>query len=56
MTEPSNDLPTYSLLSSDQDRSNNDNTSSSNIPISDFRRNEMRPIISDDGICFYNKN
>jgi hypothetical protein len=36
-------------LSSDQDHSNIDNTSTSNIPISDFRRNEARPILPDDG-------
>ncbi len=39
-------------LSSNQEHSNIDNTSTSNIPISDFRRNEARPILTDDGNCF----
>lgn len=37
------------LSSEVQDLSNFDNTSTSSIPISDFRRNEARPILTDDG-------
>ncbi|CAF3368958.1 unnamed protein product [Rotaria sp. Silwood1] len=48
MTEPFDGLPTYSSLSSDRDQPNIDNTSTSYIPISDFRRNEARPILPDD--------
>ncbi|CAF2401099.1 unnamed protein product [Rotaria sp. Silwood2] len=48
MTDPFDGLPTYSSLSSDQDHSNIDNTSTSYIPISDFRRNEARPILTDN--------
>jgi hypothetical protein len=36
-------------LPSNQEDSNIDSTSTSNIPISDFRRNEARPILADDG-------
>jgi hypothetical protein len=46
MTDP------FDGLSSNQEHSNIDNTSTSNIPISDFRRNEARPILADDGNCF----
>jgi hypothetical protein len=44
MTDPLNGL------TSEQDHTNIDATSTSNIPISDFRRNEARPILPDDGI------
>lgn len=47
MTDPLNEL------SSEQDHSNIDNTSTSNIPISDFRRNDARPILTDDGNLFF---
>jgi hypothetical protein len=53
MTDPLEGLPPYPSLSSNQDHSNTDNTSTSNIPISDFRRNEARPILTDDGNCFF---
>ena len=43
MTDPFDGLP------SNQEHSNIDSTSTSNIPISDFRRNEARPILPDDG-------
>lgn len=36
-------------LTSDQDNINIDNSSTSNIPVSDFRRNEARPILTEDG-------
>ena len=36
-------LPTHPELT------NIDSTTTSNIPISDFRRNEARPILTDDG-------
>jgi len=39
----------FNNLSSDQYLDNIDNTTASNIPISDFRRNEIRPILADDG-------
>jgi hypothetical protein len=42
MTDPLNGL------TSEQDHTNIDATSTSNIPISDFRRNEARPILPDD--------
>jgi len=47
MADPLNEL------SSGQDHSNIDSTSISNIPISDFRRNEVRPILTDDGNLFF---
>jgi hypothetical protein len=56
MTEPLNRLPSNPALPSDQDRINTDNTSTSNIPISDFRRNEARPVLLDDGTVFCRKN
>ncbi len=52
MTDPLDELPPYSSLTSDEKHPNIDPTSPSNIPISDFRRNEARPILPDDGNCF----
>jgi hypothetical protein len=43
----------FDNLSSDQYLNNIDNTTASNIPISDFRRNEIRPILPDDGNLFF---
>ncbi|CAF0790608.1 unnamed protein product [Adineta steineri] len=48
MHDPDDGLPSYLSLASNPVDSNNDNTSASNIPISDFRRNEVRPILNDD--------
>jgi hypothetical protein len=48
MSDPLNALPSYSP-SPDREPVNSDVSSTSNIPISDFRRNEARPIIADDG-------
>jgi hypothetical protein len=48
MADPIDGLPPYSSLSSDQEHSNNDTTSTSNIPISDFRRNEARPAVTSE--------
>jgi len=50
MSDPLDGLSSYPI---DQVYPNSDNTSTSNIPISDFRRNEVRPILSDDGNCFF---
>ena len=47
MTDPFDGLP------SNQEHSNIDSTSTSNIPISDFRRNEARPILAEDGNCVF---
>ncbi|CAF0758464.1 unnamed protein product [Rotaria sordida] len=48
MKDPFDGLPTYSSLSPDENQSNIDNTSTSYIPISDFRRNEARPVLPDN--------
>jgi len=47
MTDPLENLPRFSPIASDQ--SNVDSSSTSNIPICDFRRNEARPILAEDG-------
>ena len=49
MSDPLSRLPP---LSSGRDQMHSDASSTSNIPISDFRRNEARPIIDDDGNSF----
>jgi len=54
MSDPVDRLPP---LPTDQARITPDTSSTSNIPISDFRRNEARPIITDDGkyiLSFFN--
>ena len=53
MSDPVDGLPSYTSILPDQIYSNSDNTTASNIPISDFRRNEVRPILNDDGNCVF---
>jgi hypothetical protein len=54
MSDPFGRLPSYpSPLTSDREHRNSDTSSTSNIPVSDFRRNEARPIITDDGKSFF---
>ncbi len=53
MSDPFSGLPNYAPLPTHRDHINSDTSSTSNIPISDFRRNEARPIITDDGKVFY---
>ncbi|CAF0834824.1 unnamed protein product [Adineta ricciae] len=48
MSDPLGGLPPYSPLPINPDQITSDPASTSNIPISDFRRNEARPIITDD--------
>ncbi len=48
MSDPLSRLPSYPPLLNDREPINSDTSSTSNIPISDFRRNEARPIITDD--------
>ncbi len=52
MSDSLNRLPSYTPIPSDREHINSDTSSTSNIPISDFRRNEARPIITDDGNSF----
>jgi hypothetical protein len=52
MSDPIGGLPTYPPISSDRDLMNSETSSTSNIPVSDFRRNDARPIITDDGMYF----
>jgi hypothetical protein len=57
MSDPVDRPPPYPPLPTDQARITTDTSSTSNIPISDFRRNEARPIITDDGkyiLSFFN--
>ena len=49
MADPLRGRPPYSSMPTGSDQITSDPTSTSNIPISDFRRNEARPIIADDG-------
>jgi len=49
MSNPFERLPSYSPVPSDPSHLMSDTSSTSNIPISDFRRNEARPIITDNG-------
>lgn len=52
MTDPLDGLPPFPVPSADRNFSSNDDddaATASNIPISDFRRNEMRPIVNDNG-------
>ncbi|CAF1020101.1 unnamed protein product [Adineta steineri] len=48
MSDPLGGPPPYSPLATKRDHITSDTSSTSNIPISDFRRNEARPIITDD--------
>jgi hypothetical protein len=53
MSDPLVRLPSSpSPLPADREHINSDTSSTSNIPVSDFRRNEARPIITDDGNSF----
>jgi hypothetical protein len=52
MSDPLSRLPSYPPLPTDRENINSDPSATSNIPISDFRRNEARPIINDDGNSF----
>jgi hypothetical protein len=52
MSDPLSGLPSYTPSPTHRDHINSDTSSTSNIPISDFRRNEARPIINDDGKGF----
>lgn len=52
MTDPIDKFPP---LPSNSDPSNIDSATASNIPISDFRRNEARPILTDDGRIFFDE-
>ena len=53
MSDPFSGLPNDAPLPTHRDHINSDTSSTSNIPISDFRRNDVRPIINDDGKVFY---
>ena len=50
MSDPLGRDSNYPRLSTDLNLMHADSTSVSNIPVSDFRRDEIRPIITDDGI------
>lgn len=49
MTDQYNRFSSYPPLPNDQAHIDADPSSTLNSPISDFRRNEARPIITDDG-------
>jgi hypothetical protein len=49
MSDPLSRLPSYPPLTTVREHINSDTSPASNIPIQDFRRNEARPIITDDG-------
>jgi hypothetical protein len=55
MTESLDGLPPYSALPPDQDNPNIESATTSNIPISDFRRNEARPVSPENGNYIFNK-
>jgi hypothetical protein len=48
MSDPLSRLPSYPPLTTVREHINSDTSPASNIPIQDFRRNEARPIITDD--------
>lgn len=49
MTDHIEELPIRSTPSSHRDNADSENTTATYIPISDFRRNEARPILTENG-------